>query len=89
MKQLYLECNMGAAGDMLNAAFFDICTEKQQEGYLETMNRLSDHIRVTMEKVTNSSICGNHMHVLVQTAEGERKVMTIGLLPIPMGTMPM
>ncbi len=73
MKQLYLECNMGAAGDMLNAAFFDICTEKQQEGYLETMNRLSDHIRVTMEKVTNSSICGNHMHVLVQTAEGERE----------------
>lgn len=37
------------------------------------MNRLSDHIRVTMEKVTNSSICSNHMHVLVQTAEGGRE----------------
>ena len=70
MKQLYLECNMGAAGDMLNAALFDICTEEQKKEYLETMNHLSDHIQIKMENVVNSSITGNHMHVLVQTGEG-------------------
>ena len=70
MKQLYLECNMGAAGDMLNAALFDICTDDQKKEYLKTMNHLSDHIQVTMENVVNSSITGSHMHVLVQTGEG-------------------
>lgn len=70
MKQLYLECNMGAAGDMLNAALFDICTGEQKKEYLETMNHLSDHIQIKMENVVNSSITGNHMQVLVQTGEG-------------------
>lgn len=70
MKQLYLECNMGAAGDMLNAALFDICTGEQKKEYLETMNHLSDRIQIKMENVVNSSITGNHMQVLVQTGEG-------------------
>ena len=70
MRQLFLECKMGAAGDMLNAALFDICTGQQKQEYLEAMNRLSEHIQVKMESVTNSSISGTHMHVLVHTAEG-------------------
>lgn len=70
MRQLFLECNMGAAGDMLNAALFEICTEEQKKQYLETMNHLSHRIQIKMENVVNSSISGVHMHVLVQTEEG-------------------
>ena len=38
MKTLYLECNMGAAGDMLMAALYELLEDKQ--GFLDTMNGL-------------------------------------------------
>ena len=38
MKTLYLECNMGAAGDMLTAALLELHPDPQ--GFVERMNRL-------------------------------------------------
>ena len=38
MKTLYLECNMGAAGDMLMAALYELLEDKQ--GFLDTKNSL-------------------------------------------------
>ena len=35
MKTLYFECKMGAAGDMLMAALYEICDQK--ELFLQTM----------------------------------------------------
>ena len=29
MKTIYLECNMGAAGDMLMSALYEICDQKE------------------------------------------------------------
>ncbi len=40
MRTLYLECNMGAAGDMLMAALYELLEDKQ--GFVEKMNRLGD-----------------------------------------------
>ena len=40
MKTLYLECNMGAAGDMLMAALYELMAESEKHDFLETMNRL-------------------------------------------------
>ena len=37
MKTLYFECKMGAAGDMLMAALYEICGQK--ELFLQTMNQ--------------------------------------------------
>ena len=37
MKTLYFECKMGAAGDMLMAALYEICDQK--ELFLQTMNQ--------------------------------------------------
>ena len=38
MKSLYIECNMGAAGDMLMSALYELLEDK--EGFLNTMNSL-------------------------------------------------
>ena len=35
MKTLYLECNMGAAGDMLMAALYELLDEKQKDAFFE------------------------------------------------------
>ena len=37
MKTLYFECKMGAAGDMLMAALYEICDQKKI--FLQTMNQ--------------------------------------------------
>ena len=39
MRTIYLECRMGAAGDMLCAALYEVCGQKEQ--FLNTMNALS------------------------------------------------
>ena len=38
MKTLYIECNMGAAGDMLMAALYELLDDR--DGFLEKMNTL-------------------------------------------------
>ena len=38
MRTLYIECNMGAAGDMLMAALYELLEDK--EGFLKEMNHL-------------------------------------------------
>ena len=38
MRTLYIECNMGAAGDMLMAALYELLDDK--EGFLNVMNHL-------------------------------------------------
>ena len=38
MKTLYLECNMGAAGDMLMGALLELLSPKEKEEFLEELN---------------------------------------------------
>ena len=46
MKTLYLECNMGTAGDMLMAALYELMTESEKHDFLETMNRLFPGVEI-------------------------------------------
>lgn len=69
MKTLYIECAMGAAGDMLMGALYEICGQK--ELFLNTMNTLFDtyHITVSAVRAVKCGISGTHMHVAVSGHE--------------------
>ena len=40
MKTLFIECNMGASGDMLMGALYELLSDSQKESFLKTMNSL-------------------------------------------------
>ena len=67
MKTLYLECAMGAAGDMLMGALYELYPEKKQ--FLRTMNHLFPGLTVEAESVRRQGIAGTHMRVVVNGAE--------------------
>ena len=54
MKMLYLECNMGAAGDMLMAALYELLEDK--EGFLRTMNHLIPGVVVEAGAVVRNCV---------------------------------
>lgn len=75
MKTLYWECAMGAAGDMLMAALYELCDTKEQKQFLTDMNRLIPGLSVTSQPARRQGICGTHMSVIIHGEEeyGEEK----------------
>ncbi len=69
MKTIYLECNMGAAGDMLMSALYEICPQK--DWFLYKMNEAMAPFGVCLsaEPMTKCGVCGTHMQVLVSGEE--------------------
>lgn len=70
MKTLYLECGMGAAGDMLTAALLELCPDRQ--AFLDRMNALGlPGVQVETEPAVKCGITGTHMKVTVNGEEEE------------------
>lgn len=70
MKTLYIECNMGAAGDMLMAALYELLEEKEQ--FLTKMNALGlSDIQVKAEPAVSCGISGTRMAVQINGIEEE------------------
>lgn len=68
MRSLYIDCSMGAAGDMLMASLFELLPEK--EDFLRKMNSLGiPGVRVEAEKKKSCGITGTHMQVTVDGEE--------------------
>lgn len=68
MKKLYLECNMGAAGDMLTAALLELYPDR--EGFLKQMNSLGlPGVTVRCVPAVKCGISGSHMVVSVNGQE--------------------
>ncbi len=68
MRSLYLECNMGAAGDMLCAALYELLDDK--ETFLSTMNALLPGVRVA---AVSDEKCGIRGTRLLVTVHGEEE----------------
>ena len=70
MKTLYLECGMGAAGDMLMAALLELIPDRQ--AFLDRMNALGlPGVRVEAEEAVKCGITGTHVKVTVNGEEEE------------------
>lgn len=68
MKTLYIECNMGAAGDMLMSALYELLEDKQ--GFLDVMNGLGlPGVKVEAQHGKTCGIAGTHMAVTVNGEE--------------------
>ena len=70
MKTLYLECNMGAAGDMLMAALLEL--HPDPDGFIQRLNALQiPGVQVKAEPSIKCGITGTHVSVAVYGIEEE------------------
>ncbi|MCH5192261.1 MAG: nickel pincer cofactor biosynthesis protein LarC [Oscillospiraceae bacterium] len=68
MKTLYLDCGMGAAGDMLTAALLELFPDPDE--FIERLNELSiPNVHITKEKAVKCGITGTHISVTVHGTE--------------------
>lgn len=68
MKTLYLDCGMGAAGDMLAAALLEVLPDPEKS--LRLLNELRfPGVEYKTEKTVKNGITGTRFHVLVDGAE--------------------
>lgn len=72
MKTLYIECKMGAAGDMLTAALLELLPEEERFAAVKTLQSLGlEGVEFSTEQVIKCGIKGTHVHVSVNGQEEE------------------
>ena len=72
MKTLYLDLPMGAAGDMLSAALYELLNEEERKSFIEEINNAGiPGVRVTTESSVKCGITGTHFSVKVDGQEEE------------------
>lgn len=66
MKTLYLECNMGASGDMLMGALYELLSDSEKDIFLKTMNSLfPEDIMLHAVPSEKCGIWGTKMNVVI------------------------
>lgn len=70
MRTLYLECNMGAAGDMLMGALSELTADK--EAFYKRLGEIGiPDVEISWQKAVKCGITGTHVKVLVRGEEEE------------------
>ena len=83
MKTLYLDLPMGAAGDMLSAALFELLDDNQKKDFLEQINSAGiPGVKTIAEKSIKCGITGTHFKVMI---DGEEEMDDEGALREPQG----
>lgn len=73
MRTLYLECGMGAAGDMLTGALLELLPD--QDGFLERLNGLGiPGVHYSRESSVRCGIRGTHITVTADGAEEDERM---------------
>lgn len=68
---LYLDCGMGAAGDMMAAALYELLDDEKKKAFLDTMRALApEGVEISMNPMTKCGILGTHFDVVIG---GERE----------------
>ena len=68
MRTLYIDCAMGAAGDMLTAALLELVDSA--DDFLHELNHIGLHgVTVTREPSVKCGITGTHIHVCIGGVE--------------------
>lgn len=69
-KAIYLECSMGAAGDMLTAAMYELLSPEEQKEFLHMANHHGlTGVTVSPLEAEKCGVKGTHMQVLIDGAE--------------------
>lgn len=72
MRLLYFDCQMGAAGDMLTAALYELLDEEGRKIFLDRMDAAGiPGVKITAEPAVKCGITGTHMKVTVDGIEEE------------------
>ena len=72
MKTLYFDLPMGAAGDMLSAALYELLPENEKQDFLKELCGAGiPGVEVIAEKSVKCGITGTHFKVLVNGEEEE------------------
>lgn len=70
MKTIYLDCGMGAAGDMLSAALYELLDENSRKEFINQINLLGlPNVEIFPETAVKCGITGTHMRVLIKGAK--------------------
>ena len=70
MKTLFLDLPMGAAGDMLSAALYELLNDEEKRSFIEEINAAGiPGVKVVAEKSIKCGITGTHFSVTVDGME--------------------